>query len=119
MPAGLEIYGPDGTLWVGVDDYVGKVKGVASYAPPAYDGPDDVTVSAPGAAALNSPFLVFLDISPRSSGEMYQQSGIGVQIMEGLPFTSAYVRTGYNEIIVRRYWSVDVWYGFDMLYGER
>ena len=119
MPAGLEIYGPDGTLWVGVDDYVGKVKGVATYNPPMYNGPTDVTVSAPGAAALNSPFLVFLDISPRSSSEMYQQSGIGSQILEGLPFTSGYVRAGYNEIIVERYWSVDTWYGFDILFGEQ
>lgn len=119
MGQGIEVYGPDGNLWVGPDDFLGKFKGTATYNPPANTGSTDVTVAAPSAGTLVNPFLVFLDLEPRISYDCTQQSGLGIQDMEGLCFTSGNVRQGYDEILVQRYWSYNAWSGFLMLYGER
>lgn len=63
MPAGLQVYGPDGNLWVDTSTLLGRMYGMEVF------GPGDMTRSIPSLAGQGTPFAVIPDPPEQSDNE--------------------------------------------------
>ena len=115
MPVGIQVFGPDGSEWVGPQDYLGKLVGSVTLEPSPFD-PNEQTVTAPNAISLQDPFVVNTSGEPFQV-EVYQQSGVGIVYLTTFASHSAWVVPGQNQIKVSGLWSylsyraITVWYG--------
>ena len=115
MPVGIQVFGPDGSEWVGPQDYLGKLVGSVTLDPSPND-PWEQTIPAPNAINLQDPFVINTSGEPFEV-EVFQQSGTGMLRLTTFAAHSAWVVSGQNQIKVYGLWtylssrSISIWYG--------
>ena len=115
MPAGIQVFGPDGSEWVGPQDYLGKVVGAVTLNP-VQTAPYEQIVTAPNAINLSHPFVVNTSMEP-TIVEAYMSVGGTMVKLRTFACTRAEVVPGQNQIKCYGLWgnlparNTTLWYG--------